>query len=577
MTYKIYEDELDSPNKNILSRFENVPALRKADVKINELLGGHPETISARVGREQHISPFAKAVAETLDSIDPGHTERAVANSPITRGYVPFKEPTLQPEEPAPETIGQKLLYTPARMARMGLKGFTGLSSMVSDLPFQLANAAGANAELPSVAQQKLMDKYLPAPTDTTGKIAEFIGSMVAGTGDPISRGLQAATAAKVPAGFGAAQATAKAQVAKELHDANYILPPSLVDSGFVPRTAEGIAGAGRTNELMKYANQETTKNLAVKALKLPPDTKLTAEVLSQQADDIIRTGYEPVKQAGTITTGRVYRQALDAIEQKFMQKSFPAADKQEVAKLIDAYRVSGYQADDAVKKISLLRREAGDAFKPGGDSTIGLAKRELAKALEDNIELNLQARANRYTAMLTQTGARNVKLKGPSPVEILDNYRSARKDLAMNYAVERMLVDKSSGIPSTTKAHAMLQRGEPLTDELLTIAKAGSPLFRKATGEATGGAPGQFNPHDFTMMALGGLAAPVTGGYSSVLTGVPIAQAGIRKTLMSKPMQNMLIKGKPPSGSIFGTPVGGRAAFGVPAQLLPLFSAGEE
>jgi hypothetical protein len=309
--------------------------------------------------------------------------------------------------------------------------------------------------------------------------------------------------------------------------------------------------------------------------LNLPAGTQLTKEVLQQQAKDLVQTGYEPVKQAGTITTGRVYRQALDAIEQKFMSKSFPAADKQEISKLIDAYRVGGYQADDAVKKISLLRREAIDAFKPGGDSSIGLAKRELAKALENNIELNLQARATAYANMLQQTGARNVKLKGPSPVEILDNFKAARVALAKNNAVEQMLADAHTGTIDTVKAASLLKKGVPLTDELLTIAKAGSPQFSEVTKVVRGGKPSPVNFGDMGYMAAGGISSPFTGGIGGALAAYPAIKAGARALTLSNPMQKMLFASKPNAagaGSIFGGAVGGPAAFGVPAQLLPLF-----
>lgn len=53
--------------------------LKPIDVKINEVLGGEPgETISARVGRRE--DPVSTVIAEALDTVDPGHTGRALAN-----------------------------------------------------------------------------------------------------------------------------------------------------------------------------------------------------------------------------------------------------------------------------------------------------------------------------------------------------------------------------------------------------------------------------------------------------------------------------------------------------------------
>jgi hypothetical protein len=54
------------------------PGAIKADIALNKLLGGDNETISARVGKSTH--PVAKVAAYSLDKLDPGHIERALAD-----------------------------------------------------------------------------------------------------------------------------------------------------------------------------------------------------------------------------------------------------------------------------------------------------------------------------------------------------------------------------------------------------------------------------------------------------------------------------------------------------------------
>lgn len=59
--------------------------LLAADRLINVLSGGEDETVSARVGRGTYTGSGSNIIANVLDRIDPGHTFRAVANSPINR------------------------------------------------------------------------------------------------------------------------------------------------------------------------------------------------------------------------------------------------------------------------------------------------------------------------------------------------------------------------------------------------------------------------------------------------------------------------------------------------------------
>lgn len=66
--------------------------LLPADIAVNEITGGAPgETVSARVGRRE--SPVSQIIAGALDTIDPGHTQRALANVPTN--YLPRVPATL--------------------------------------------------------------------------------------------------------------------------------------------------------------------------------------------------------------------------------------------------------------------------------------------------------------------------------------------------------------------------------------------------------------------------------------------------------------------------------------------------
>lgn len=56
------------------------PELIAADIRLNKLLGGENETLSARIGKAKDKSKVAELLAKGLDSLDPGHIERALAD-----------------------------------------------------------------------------------------------------------------------------------------------------------------------------------------------------------------------------------------------------------------------------------------------------------------------------------------------------------------------------------------------------------------------------------------------------------------------------------------------------------------
>lgn len=483
---------------------------------------------------------------------------------PVSPGFVPYTEP---PETPVVKpTRTQELMRQLGLTARAGITGATGLAGMAADVPFQLANVGRAAFDkppvaLPSANQQRLMTLMgLPEPQGLQENLVQAGASILAGVGDPLSRTLQAYTTAKVPERFAEVQAAAKSKTVKELTDVGYKLPPTIADAGVGARTLEGIGGTARTAQMARAANEQVTNDLAAAALKLPKGTPLTQDVLNQQAQSVIREGYDPIRQAGTITTGRNYRLDLERIAKKYQPESFPADTSDKVINRINNLFVREFDANDAVNKISQLRMEAKDAFKPGGDSNYGNALRDLAKALEDNIELNLSKR-------------------GKNGVEMLTNFREARTLLAKNHAIENMLVSADSGGVSAVKAAALLSRGVPLTDELRTIAKAGSPVFSKATAFPTGGTPPPYNFGDtmFTGAGLGG--AGTTGGLSLGLTAFPAAKYIARNVALSSPFQKAFVggTGAAPTAGIFGSEAGRRGVVAASPAILPLFSSVEE
>lgn len=68
--------------ENLRNMLHNpTPEAVAADIRLNKLLGGDNETLSARIGKAaQAGNPLAKLFAKGLDNLDPGHIERALGN-----------------------------------------------------------------------------------------------------------------------------------------------------------------------------------------------------------------------------------------------------------------------------------------------------------------------------------------------------------------------------------------------------------------------------------------------------------------------------------------------------------------
>lgn len=481
---------------------------------------------------------------------------------------IPFTGELDKPEVPK-RTPTQEFLRQLGLTGRAGLTGVTGLASMAADVPFQLANIGRAAFDkpplaLPSAEQQKLFTRMgLPQAESTQENIVQALAQMIAGTGDPVSKALQAATVATPAAqAYGQIPAAVKAQTIKELGAAGYKIPPTIADAGMVARTVEGLGGRTRTAEMAATRNEIVTNKLARKALNLPKNTPLTPEVIKGTTDAAFNQGYKPIIEIGEVGIGRQFRNDLvNIVKELEGDMSFPAASKPEVLREVQKYLynpatgrpLQAFTGRDAIIQARQLRLDASDAFKQGNNA-LGLAQRRIAKALEDNIELNLKGR-------------------GKDSSELLKNFKDARVTMAKAHAVEDALVT-GTGSVDALKLTVMAGRGKKLTGELATIAKAGSVL-RQAAAYPVKGTPPPVNLGDSILMGGAGIGAgfgfPALGGIAAI----PFTRYGMRAATLSGPMQKALIygSGQAPGPGIFGNPITQRA---IPS-LYPLFTGGKE
>lgn len=318
----------------------------------------------------------------------------------------------------------------------------------------------------------------------------------------------------------GPAQSADMAAAIQAARSQGYVIPPTQANPTLGNRLLEGMAGKLTTAQNASAANQGVTNRLAAEALGLPGDTKLTADVLKSVRDSAGQA-YQAVGNAGTITPGAKYMQALDDIAAPHVKamQGFPNAKASPVLDLVDSLKSPSFDAGSAVAKIKELRSAADDAFRTG-NTDIGRAAKKAAGALEDAIEDHLQA------------------IGQPDALAAL---REARKTIAKTYTVEKAL-NQSSGTVDAKKLAAQLQKGKPLSGDLRSVAEFAA-RFPKASQAVEGmGSLPQTSPLDW--FAGVGLSAATSSplGLLSVA-----ARPAARKAVLSPMVQNGLIQNQAP------------------------------
>ena len=423
--------------------------------------------------------------------------------------------------------LTQDVLRSLGLAARAGITGAAG--SAFYGIPMAGADAiANAINFIPGMhlkpTSQLLQDVMtavgLPKPEGTGENIGQGLATLVAGTG-----GLGNATMNKT-LGFLPAKAPdiVKQQTRDQAIATGIKLPPTQAEAGIGSRMLEGLGGGARVNESAKFSNETVVQDLTRKALGLPADTPITESVLRNLKNAHYDAGYKPISGAGTMMNGGTYRKSLDSLVKQYENSSFPAAAKQEIANEVSKYRVRSFDAGHAMEQIKNLRADASSNF--ASRTNVPLAKTQLgiADALENSIELNLQA-------------------KGKNGADLLDAFRQARKGIAMTSAVERTL-KAGTGSPNAPAMAALMNKGAPLTDELALIAKT-TNAFPKAMALPVGGKPSPVQWPDYLMGSLagGGVAAGL-GPLSGALGLYPLLRGGAREAILSNPWQQGLIKG---------------------------------
>lgn len=380
---------------------------------------------------------------------------------PAAQERAPTMAPQGGPTDAAPPQSGLDVFKRRLGILAGGAaKGVMGTVNMAGDaLNSALNQLPGVNLGMPSQATQRLLQQLgAPQPQDEGEHVADFLAQMGGGMLDPaggaLVKGIQGSTAlgGGKPLYNAPPASSVRDATLRESMQAGYRVPAAEAGARLPARAAEAFAGPGTLSQKMAHENTNVTQALARRAVGLPPDAPLDRATLNRLIDTTVDEGYRPVMDLGQITTGGVYRRALDDIAAKYRgaARASPTDPANAVDELVDSFRVrsygSGKEAVDFVKK---LRSDSNAAYKTGSPE-MGAAQRAIADAIEDNIGLNLQAAGR---------------------PELLGNFKAARKQLAKQYAV-REAIDEGAGTVDIKHFGRMLDAGAPLSDELALMGR---------------------------------------------------------------------------------------------------------
>jgi hypothetical protein len=229
----------------------------------------------------------------------------------------------------------------------------------------------------------------------------------------------------------------------------------------------------------------------------------------------------------------------------------FPEDFNEAVEKEIAKFDKPSADADTLVTKVRKLRERASDNFRGGGAEQVELARaqRKIATAMEEAIE--------RHGEKIGQGG-------------VIKDFRDARVRLAKLYSIRDAMTQ--TGELDLGVLERELDKGEPLTGNLRTLAKAKSAFDRSFQN------PENIRGHPVGAadIALGLVAG---GGKGAAAGGIPGAMAGAaavaarpttRAILASRPYQKAFIKPKVPKAGVVTRAARGIADAGKKPKVKP-------
>ena len=355
-----------------------------------------------------------------------------------------------------------------------------------SDLSMIFTGGAMATAKVPVVGAAL---KTAAAVTNPLAPVAAVV--------QPLAK--RAATALQTEGQINAVRdATVRAAQEK-----GYVITPGSVAPEGKNVLAERIAGKTNVEQIASVKNQAVTDRLARSAVGIDETAPLTSDAMKAIRSEEYLKGYEPIKQLGTIAADNNFIDDLIRVESTYVgpNRSFKDAVPPEVEKLIKTYTVDNFNSADAVNATRVLK-EQGNAALITGDTAVGNAKLDIAKALENQIERSL--------------------INSGNPA-LLDQFKASRQRMAISHTIEDA-IREGGGSVNAKKLAADIQRGRFMTGDLKIAAEFANVFPRVNQAPSAIGTPGAG-----TMLqnSLSGMVASAGGAAFGSQYGGTAAAAG--------------------------------------------------
>lgn len=228
-------------------------------------------------------------------------------------------------------------------------------------------------------------------------------------------------------------------------------------------RVGESLSSHAKLERNISRSNAAAVDAAAAREVGI--NGPVTAESL-QAAKAPHNAVYDEVSKLGSIPTDATYRQALGGIENPGAA-SFPNAAPSAIDSLRAAHDVPVFDASDAVARVRALRNSSSQNIKAPYDpdrQSLGYAQRDIANALEGQIERHLQNAA-----------------AAPGTVDpaLMQRFKNARQSLAKIHSVEDALKAGKGQAVSAANLGKQLGKGVPLSGNLRTIAESAQKFPR--------------------------------------------------------------------------------------------------
>lgn len=460
---------------------------------------------------------------------DFGATPVSAAPTAYTQQAAPSPAHTDLAEQvfDAPGDIGATVLSGLAATPIAGLAGLAGAA--LPGQPGQGARTVEATERAltyePRTEAGKAARYVMGIPGKLWNPVVEAAGEKTfEKTGSPLAAALAKGATAAAPSALGlkAGKALPKAAPALSMEEKAALsarqmglkLTAEEAHAGPISKFAESVSGEPTFSKVIARANQPRVNEIVAGDIGVPRGTDFTPELFQQLRKDA-GVPYAEMRGIGWIKTDAQYAKDLDAIssEYKTAARDFPEQARPDLIKFVDDMKKPLFAGDSGIDMVGQLRQSANAAFAKG-DKGLGMAMKETAQAIEDQMGRHLE------------------KTSAFQPPELLKRWREARVRLAKINLADEALNPATGDIDPTVYARA-LKKKKPLTGDAKKLGEAALAHERSMRSTAKLGATGP----SWWDLIVG------AGTRHHLLFGL---RPGLRALLSSGPYQKMFMRPGP-------------------------------